>query len=293
MQELLRGLDAERGRNMRKFIFSLTLMLSFGLVWAKSDKPDKSDKSDKHRSPESSLNSCQDAVRKEAQKFIHKKMDAIGRCLQDVSKEIVKKNELDASGAAKSCVRRFSKIDDLEAKLIEKINNKCDPLQDKVTHSLEDILGAGAGVLEPLEATNLDAYCTSFGGDGTIDSLSEWSSCVAAASECAVDSAIAVQFPRALEWMERVAPEMAASSADPAKIAEALANLAAVEAAIEGATDDNMPEISCGPSGTGTPDTGCPCNFKAALFPTLSATGADNSCTVVSGSSPHRSPIGP
>ena len=258
MQELLRGLDAERGRNMRKFIFSLTLMLSFGLVWAKSDK-----------SPESSLNSCQDAVRKEAQKFMHKKMDAIGRCLQDVSKEIVKKNEPDASGAAESCVKRFSKIDDLEAKLIEKISKKCDPLQDKVTHSLEDILGAGAGVMEPLEATNLNDYCASFGGDGTIDSLSEWSSCVAAASECAVDSAIAVQFPRALEWMERVAPEMAASSADPAKIAEALANLAAVEAAIEGATEDNMPEISCGPSSGGPPpdpDPVCPCSFSAALL---------------------------
>ena len=149
---------------MRKLIFSLTLILSFGVVWAKSDKSAKS--------PESSLNSCQDAVRKEAQKFIHKKMDAIGRCLQDVSKQIVKKNELDASGAAKSCVRRFSKIDDLEAKLIEKINKKCDPSQEKVTHTLEDILGAGAGVLEPLEATNLNAYCANFGGPWS--GWSEW-----------------------------------------------------------------------------------------------------------------------
>ena len=211
---------------MRKLIFSLTLMLSFGLVWAKSDK-----------SPESSLNSCQDAVRKEAKKFMHKKMDAIGRCLQDVSKQIVKKG-MDASGAAESCDRRFSKIDDLEAKLIEKISKKCDPLQEKVTYTEADILDAG----DPfgLQATNLEDYCASF-GVSSIGSLSDWSSCVAAASECAVDSATA-QFPRASEWLGLVEVAMTAL--------EALVNLNAVRTAID-SDDDGKLDITCGPVPTG------------------------------------------
>ena len=229
---------------MRKLIFSLTRMLSFGLVWAKSDK-----------SPVSSLNSCQDAVRKEAKKFMHKKMDAIGRCLQDVSKQIVKKG-MDASGAAESCIRQFGKIGDLETKLIEKINKKCDPTLDKVTHTEADILDAG----DPfgLQASNLDVYCASFASFGAvspINSLDDWSSCVAAASECAVDSAIAAQYPRASEWLglvETVMPD------GDAKIA-----LGLVKTAID--SDGNgVPDITCGPSGGG--DEVCPCNFSAALL---------------------------
>ena len=271
---------------MRRILLSgMLCFISFGLLWAGGPP---SYGYDRPLSPESSLHSCQRAVSQAAKKFIYRKVNAIGSCLQAVSRNLVK-NKPDAASAAQACILQFSRMDDFEASLIEGINTKCDPSQDNVIHTLEDILGAGAGVMEPLLATNLDAYCASFGGDGNIDSLNEWSSCVAAASECAVDSAIAAQFPRALEWMERVGPEMEAFHGNPNRIAEAVAALAAVEAAIEGATDDNLPEISCGPSASVPTesvaeliaDPTCPCSFNAAFFPTLSGVGAVNSCTVV------------
>ena len=263
---------------MRRIILSVMFcFISFGLLWAGGPP---SYGYDRPLSPESSLHRCQRAVSQAAEKFMYRKLDAIGSCLQAVSRNLVKKNEPDAAGAAHACIFRLSRIDDFEARLIEEINTKCDPSQGNVTHTLGDILGEGAGVLEPLQTTNLNAYCASFGGDGSIDSLIEWSSCLAAAIECAVDSAIATQFPRALEWMEWVGPEMAASHGNPDRIAEAVAALAAVEAAIEGATDDNLPEISCGPSASvpaePVADPTCPCSFDVALFPPGTA-GGDSS----------------
>src|SRR5262249_25957348 len=113
-----------------------------------------------------------------------------------------------------------------------------------------DIIGSGAGVPQPLNAQNLNAWCSHFGGDGSIDSLQEWTACIAAAAECDVDSAIASQYPRALDWLNLAKPAMQALSppaADPTMITDAVAGLVAVQAALD-PNNDNVVRIQCGSS---------------------------------------------
>ena len=118
-----------------------------------------------------------------------------------------------------------------------------------MTHTLADIIGSGAGVSQPLNAENLNAWCSHYGGDGSIDTLQEWIDCLTAAAECDVDSTIASQYPRALEWLNLVKPSMQALSppvADPTKITDAVAGLDAVKAEIDGPDNDNVVSIQCG-----------------------------------------------
>lgn len=93
-------------------------------------------------------------------------------------------------------------------KLAAAITEKCAPGQPGVTHTLADIIGAGAGVVQPLNAQDNNAWCSRYGGDGSIDSLQEWIDCITAAAECDVDSAITAQYPRVLDWLALVKPSM-------------------------------------------------------------------------------------
>jgi hypothetical protein len=178
--------------------------------------------------------------------FIENKLEDVGRCLRTIAKEVVEKNAPDAAKAAKECVRRFGNLGDSEAELREEITVKCAPGQPEVTHTLADVLGTGVpGVAEPLHAANLGAYCAHFGGDGSVDSLAEWLDCLAAASECAADTALAVTYPRGLEWLALVRPAMLPIDKDGA-----VAALDQVSAAIDGTpAGDLKPDIRCGPAG--------------------------------------------
>ncbi len=69
--------------------------------------------------------------------------------------------------------------------------------------------GAG-GLSEQLEAENLDAWCESFGGDGSLDDVNEWVDCLQAAARCEGNQQVATQYPRALEWLGEVRPAMVA-----------------------------------------------------------------------------------
>jgi hypothetical protein len=96
---------------------------------------------------------------------------------------------LDAAGAASSCVTQLRKVEDsrgqgrqLSDKLAAAIVKNCAPGQAGVTHTLADIIGSGAGVLQPLNAENLNAWCSHYGGDGSIDTLQEWIDCLTAAA---------------------------------------------------------------------------------------------------------------
>jgi hypothetical protein len=93
-------------------------------------------------------------------------------------------------------------------------------------------------VAEPLKVSNLDAYCAHFGGDGSIDTAAEWRACVRNALSCSAYASIAAEFPRALEWLNQVGAAMPAGDAKNALIA--------VEAAIDGTSDDNIPSLQCG-----------------------------------------------
>jgi Protein of unknown function (DUF1566) len=193
-------------------------------------------------SPEASLQRCQRTVQKSSAKFVAKKSKAFGVCLTKVSDEIVGKGAPDAAGAASTCASVLAKVGAIEQKMQESIAAACDPANG-VDHTFADVRGIGAGVSEPLDARNLDVYCASFGGDGVLDSVAEWIDCIDAADECAVDAALAAQFPRVLEWLDRVRPPMAALVPTPTA---ALAALDATNAAIEGPVDDDIVHIGCG-----------------------------------------------
>lgn len=209
--------------------------------------------------PEVSLNNCQNAVKVETANYIKGKQTAIAACLQRISIEVVKKNGAgDVGLAAATCVAQFRKISDsrllgksLGEKFTAKVGAKCDPAQSGVTHTLGDILGAGAGVNEPLNAQNISAWCARFGGDGSIDTVQEWMSCIQTAAECSVDAAISTQYSRALEWLDEVRPDMEGltpPSTDLTKVSDAVDGLDTVRAAI-GGTGNLTPTIQCGWNG--------------------------------------------
>lgn len=205
--------------------------------------------------PATSLNTCQNAVKAATKAFVTNKVTALGTCLQAVSTQIVKKNAPDASAAAGTCVSQFRRLNDsrgtgksLPEKLTAAIGAKCTPGGTN-THALADIIGSGAGVAQPLDAENLNAWCAHYGGDGSIDSLQEWIDCIEAAAECNVASSIASQYPRAIDWLNLVKPSMQVVSppaADPTKVTDAVAGLDAVKAELDGPNNDNVVSIQCG-----------------------------------------------
>jgi hypothetical protein len=204
---------------------------------------------------EASLNTCQNAVKTASAAFVTNKVAAISTCLQAISTQMVKDNAADAHAAASTCVTSFRKLNDsrslgksLPEKLSAGITAKCTPGGNN-THTVGDILGTGATVLQPLNADDLNAWCSHYGGDGSIDTLQEWMDCISAAAECDVDSAIAAQYPRVLDWLNLVKPSMQAltpPATDPTKIADAVAGLDAVKAEIDGPNNDNVVSLQCG-----------------------------------------------
>jgi hypothetical protein len=190
---------------------------------------------------ESSLDKCQDALRREGVKYVQGTQKAIASCLGKVSTEVTKKNTTVAA-AVGACTSQFNRIGrtdglSLESRFEAKVSAKCSPTPANA-HSLDDLLGSGVpGVAEPLDVIRLNAYCAAFGGDGSIGSAAEWSACMRAAQDCALRTAIASEFPRALEWLTQVGALMPAS---PAKTA-----LLATEAAIDGASNDDVPNLTC------------------------------------------------
>lgn len=183
--------------------------------------------------PATSLSKCQKAVRVATQKFVAGSAAAIGSCLQAVSTEIVKKDAADALDAGPACVTAFRKLSDsrglgkqLSDKLAASITKACAPGQDGVTHTLADVLGAGSGVAQPLAVEEINEWCSEYGGDGSVDSVDEWIDCITAVTECAVDSTVAAQFPRVLDWLNLAKGAMLSVSApadDPNKVSDAVA----------------------------------------------------------------------
>jgi hypothetical protein len=200
-------------------------------------------------SPQTSLDKCQKTVKAQATKFVGGTIRAVEGCLKKISTGVIGGNGAVAA-AAPSCVSSFRKLDNgadptktVEAKMRAKILLACDPAAAGVEHTLQDILGAGAGVPQPIRAENIGAWCAALGGDGSIDTLQEWLDCIVAANTCAAEQSIATQYPRALEWLDLLQPAMAALVPPPV---DALAALTAVNGAIEGSPNDDKPDLICG-----------------------------------------------
>jgi hypothetical protein len=188
-----------------------------------------------------SLNGCQAAVAREGTKYVKAVTDTVGKCLSEASTaEIVDGGS--AADAADACVKGLLKLANaaapektLSGKFVAKIGKACDPdLNPDLVHDesqIDTTLGAG----------NLDAYCLGFGGSGAINDYDDWRDCIVAAADCEARQAIAVKWPRALEYMAVLRASSALLAND-----DAMGALVTIDNAIEGATNDDLPEIVCG-----------------------------------------------
>jgi hypothetical protein len=196
-----------------------------------------------------SLAACQAAVAKHSSKYVRVLAGAAGECLGVMSAEVLG-NGAAATAAAEAvvpaCVKSLRRIvnsaapaKELASRLESKVAAKCDPaVNPKLTHLDADIWTIGD---RTLSAANLAGFCASAGGNGTIDSFGEWLGCVRSAAEEQARQAVAVRWPRALEYLAALEAALAGAPAS-AETADALAALRSLDEQIEGETDDDLPE---------------------------------------------------
>lgn len=248
---------------------------------------------------EKSLHKCQKTAAKETQKYVQQYVKALSRCADQLSREVVQ-DGAPAGDAAKKCKSAFLKVVNsskpdktLAARLSGKIEKSCAPPPDgKAAHGEADIIGtSGSG--EDLDAMNLDAWCAGFGGGDTVGDLADWISCLTVAGTCQAHVQLATAYPRILEWLAAVEPGIA--SLDPAcggscdgpcadqDIIDACSVLSTLDLAIEGATDDDRPEVSCGQTcGNGLVDAGESCDgadLNGETCVSLGYAGSGLACT--------------
>jgi len=202
-----------------------------------------------------SLHGCQTAVATETSKYIRAVTDTVGKCMRRMSKEIVERGATPEEAAVRSaadCVSHLRKLVNSEApkkqiadKLYAKLGEKCDPaINPALSHLEPDTYAVGTTLPS---AAHIGAYCGSFGGDGTIDSFRDWRDCVRRAADCQARQALALQWPRVLEYLAELNSALAALPASP-KTVDASIAIDALETALEGNIDDNSPDLSCGPA---------------------------------------------
>lgn len=201
---------------------------------------------------EASLEKCLKESTKRTAKHEATLVKTMAKCFQKVSKELIKDNEADISGAAKSCASQLRKIlnsespsKTLEEKTIAKIDKRCNPAL--TPHTANQVLSTNpSGVAEGIEAQNLDAWCIHFGGDGNLDDVDEWIDCQMRAAECEARLQIGTQFPRILEWLPQLEAAILALDPNEPKFVDAAQVLADLENALDGNDDLDM-DLSCGP----------------------------------------------
>jgi len=209
---------------------------------------------------ERSLEACHKEAAKSLAKYLAAKQKALGNCLNKVSKEVIKSNK-PAAGAARACGAQLNKLENslkpektLLGKARAKILKKCDPATNPaLPHNAAQVLAlVPPGVTEGIEAKRLDNWCTYFNhdpndvpgyADGSLDSVSEWLDCAFAITQCNATQAVALQYPRAIEWFQALAVALPALGP---KYDSALVALARIESSID-VLDSGTPTINCGP----------------------------------------------
>jgi hypothetical protein len=211
-------------------------------------------------SPQASLAGCQRAVAAESARFVAARLKVVGRCLDRMAGELIRGGRTPteaADRAARPCVALLRQLAEspgggrsLRRGLRTRTAARCDPAGRRVSHALDDVTGRGPGlVAEQIRAATVDGWCAQFGGDGTIGTLEEWLECLVLSHERAADTAISVQYPRALEWIALLRPAIAGVSApgsNAARVTAALAVLDALDRSLEGLSDDDVPAGACG-----------------------------------------------
>jgi uncharacterized protein DUF1566 len=204
-----------------------------------------------------SLARCEAAVGREGARFERGNVKAMQRCLQVMASAVVTKGLTPAAAAssvAPACARALGRLDDpgghgrsLAARMAARIAAQCDPASHRVRHTIDDVTGKGPGVVaQPLRTANIDRWCEQFGGDGSIDSVSEWIACLERSHENAARVTVVSEFPRALEWLALIIPAMDALHRAP----DAVSAASAAMAAIGRGGEDGGPAILCSAPGT-------------------------------------------
>lgn len=224
--------------------------------------------------PAKTLHRCQQAVSSQTQRYIELYVKAVSRCMRRVSNAVVRNQAAGgAASAAEKCTKDLRKLVDSEkphralaARMAAKIGSACDVSVDprRVKHTRDDVLGGGP-LGESMAVQNLDLWCESFGGDGVLDDLGEWTECVTAAATCAAQQELMTTYPRLLEWLDELHPALLAldstcgstcNSCSNAAVADACTAAEAVESSLDGDTDDGLPELGCGSEVTVVAPTG-------------------------------------
>lgn len=224
---------------------------------------------------ERSLSACQSAVAKESSKYIQVIAASIDGCMNRMSAEVLQGQDTAAAAAqaAKHCVsalRKLANSDDpgkqVSSQFDSKLRRKCDPAANpKLSHAESDTYTIGASTLG---AANQNQFCQTFGGDGSIDSFAEWRDCLRAAAHCQALQTAATSWPRLLEYLAALRTAMAALPANT-KTADALGALQSIESAVEGPTDDNVPELACGLQGASAHHSNLPGEVVTLAGPSL------------------------
>lgn len=215
-----------------------------------------------------SLAKCDKALAKETTKLAGGIQKAVSKCLDKIQGEVLAKGD-PVADAAKACASSLRKLENSEApektlaaKFAVKAATACDPTapDTKADHT-------AAEALDPNDAAGLQAgvlgtFCGEFGGDGGLDTVGEWIDCAAQAAACSALQQVAVEYPRAPEWLGQVAIDITALGAE-AKYTDAAATASALLAQIDGDAN-GVADIACGPAvatcGNGTIDGGEECD---------------------------------
>lgn len=227
-----------RKRSAGTLAFAMAALLTAAPAWAQAGK---------------SLGKCQNVVAKESGDYIRALSGAVGGCLKRMSTAVIRDGATTAEAAAdnapdcEAALRRIvnsdSPADELGRAFNADVDESCDPATNpELPHTEADLLTVGANTIS---AARLGLYCSNFGGDGSIDRYAEWRDCLRNSADCQARQAIAVQWPRVLEYFEALRTALAALPAGSSRD-DALAALAAIDSALEGVIDDNRPDLVCG-----------------------------------------------
>jgi len=235
--------------------------------------------------PETSLNTCQATVQNEGKKFVQNTVTAVGTCLKRVAADLIKNTGPVSAATGKACVAQFRKLNDtrtppadkdITRKFRDAVTKKCEPLfTPSVTHTINDITAhAGGGVTEKIKTVNADLWCKHFGGDGSIDSVSEWEDCLVASFNCEAAAAIASQFPRAGEWLNSIGlfsamGAVVAPPTDASRTADAINGVTIFNTTLD-PDFDGIPNPSCGGGGVACTTACCYVENTAPNSPEVS-----------------------
>lgn len=225
-------------------LIRLLLLLALGGVWLVSPAV---------AAPERSLYYCSRTAVQESSKFLNDTALALDVCLARLSRVQILSGAL-VEDALTVCLKSFRKLENSDpnktpkGRMSAKILKKCDPASSAtIDHTLEDVLGPGAGVAEPLHVSRLGPWCRNFGGDGSIESVQEWIDCLAASQYCTAAAYTAARHPRTLEWFTALRPLLESLPVVPS---EAIVALDAASRTVDGAALDGEIDLRCGRNDT-------------------------------------------